>query len=149
MRDIPRSSNHGLMEERALTQRSIKPTDGFEALGRVVAAGPSAQRNQVARVDYTSTPLDAGQVGIDAPVHIASGIPWEPLDGDSTAAWHRMLALNVVVAANITKAAPPTLAARPVAGSSNSKPVPRSRQRRGCAYATFKAWVHRLTEHAR
>lgn len=157
-----------------MTNRSIIVTGGFGALGRVVAAAFAKAGDHVARVDFAKAGpegpdgvLDIGGVdltdaaaaadvadqvnatfgGIDALINIAGGFTWETLADGSIDSWQRMYAMNVVTAANMTKAALPALKASPGARIVNIGAGAAIKADMGTgAYAASKAGVHRLTE---
>lgn len=156
-----------------MSQRNVIVTGGFGALGRVVARSFADAGDQVSRVDFapaaseTSGMLDIGGVdltdaaaagqaaaaavaglgGIDILVNVAGGFVWETLDGGSIDTWSRMFAMNVLTAANMTRAALPHLKASTAGRIVNIGACAAIKADKGMgAYAASKAAVHRLTE---
>jgi NAD(P)-dependent dehydrogenase (short-subunit alcohol dehydrogenase family) len=119
--------------------RVIAITGAFGVLGRAVAKAAAGQGARLALIDFAkdapadlpsghdvlSLPgvdlADAAQAvraldaaaarfgGVDALLNIAGGFAWEKIEGQDPASWARLFTLNVVTAANASRAAIPHL----------------------------------------
>jgi len=150
-------------------------TGAFGALGSAVAQAAAEQGACVALVDYAKAPsnptpdgalvlggvdlTDANQAGaaieaaaerfggIDALLNIAGGFAWEKVEGGSAASWYDLYRLNVLTAANASRAAIPHLK-RSAAGrivNVGANAALKAALGMG-AYAASKAGVHALTQ---
>jgi NAD(P)-dependent dehydrogenase (short-subunit alcohol dehydrogenase family) len=150
-------------------------TGGFGVLGSAVAKAACAQGDKVALIDSawavpSNCPGEAlvlGGVdltdpekaktalqtacdkhgGLDVLLNIAGGFRWETLEDGSTQSWQDLYRLNVVTAANASRAAIPHLK-RSVAGrivNVGSAAALKAGTGMG-AYAASKAGVHALTQ---
>lgn len=149
-------------------------TGGFGVLGQAVAAVAAARGAHVARIDIASAPAtplavaaDFGGVditnadaaasvvaaidkqfgGIDVLVNVAGGFVWQTLQDVGPDIWARMFRLNVATAVTMTKAALPSLLARPGARIINIGAGAAAKAAAGMgAYAAAKSAIARLTE---
>jgi len=154
--------------------RSIIVTGGFGVLGRAVAAAFAEQGDKVACIDAAPaaggaipgaldfasvdlTDVDAciGVVetvkstfgGVDVLVNVAGGFIWETVADGSVAAFQKMFAMNLVTAANMSRATLPALRASATGRIVNIGAGAAIQSAAGMgAYAASKAGVHRLTE---
>lgn len=154
--------------------RSVIVTGAFGVLGGAVAQAFRANGDSVARVDFAPQPaetepgfLDLGgtdltdvaaarcvaervveeQGGIDVLVNVAGGFVWETLAGGGPDVWARMYAMNAGTCVAMTKAALPSLSARPGAAIVNIGAGSAVLAGSGMgAYAASKTAVHKLTE---
>jgi NAD(P)-dependent dehydrogenase (short-subunit alcohol dehydrogenase family) len=154
--------------------RSVIITGGFGILGQAVAEAFVAQGDKVARIDFVDEAkqridgaLDIGGVdltdadatatavatvrskhqGVDVLVNIAGGFTWETLENGSLDTWARMLAMNLMSNATITKAVLTDLKSSGQGRIVNIGAGAAMKAASGMgAYAASKAGVHKLTE---
>jgi len=154
--------------------RSIIVTGGFGVLGRAVAAAFAEQGDKVACIDAAPAAggaipgaLDFASVdltdvdaciavvetvkstfgGVDVLVNVAGGFIWETVADGSVAAFQKMFAMNLVTAANMSRATLPALRASATGRIVNIGAGAAIQSAAGMgAYAASKAGVHRLTE---
>ena len=153
--------------------RVVVVTGAFGVLGSAVAKAAVASGARVALVDFAQeAPAGVGEMalggvdladtaaaegaltavadklgGIDALLNIAGGFRWETLEGGSVDNWSQLYRLNVVTAANASRAALPYLkkSAHGRIVNVGSAAALKSGMGMG-AYAASKSGVHRLTE---
>jgi len=154
--------------------RSIIVTGGFGVLGRAVAAAFAEQGDKVACIDAAPAAgsaipgaIDLASVdltdvdacirvvetvkstlgGVDVLVNVAGGFVWETVADGSIAAFQRMFAMNLVTAANMSRATLPALQVSAAGRIVNIGAGAAIQSTAGMgAYAASKAGVHRLTE---
>lgn len=154
--------------------RAVIVTGGFGVLGHAVAEAFAAAGDKVARIDFAHSArvsidgaLDIGGVdltnadatqdaldrvisshgGIDVLVNVAGGFTWQTLEGGSLEAWARMVSMNLMSNATITKLALPALAKSGAGRVVNIGAGAAIKAGMGMsAYAASKSGVHRLTE---
>ena len=159
-----------------MTGRVFAVTGAFGILGSAVARAAAAQGSRLALIDHAQdgAPLPAGDDvlvlggvdltdavqagaamdaaadrfgGLDALLNIAGGFTWETLQDGSIGSWPAMYRLNVLTAANASRAAIPHLR-RSSAGrivNVGSSAALKAGLGMG-AYAAAKAGVHALTQ---
>ena len=157
-----------------MTGRVIAVTGAFGILGSAVAKAAAAQGARLALIDYAKAgPEPAGEAlvlggvdltdavqagaamdavadrlgGIDALLNIAGGFTWQTLQDGSIESWPAMYRLNVLTAANASRAAIPHLK-RSAAGrivNVGANAALKAALGMG-AYAAAKAGVHALTQ---
>jgi NAD(P)-dependent dehydrogenase (short-subunit alcohol dehydrogenase family) len=149
-------------------------TGGFGTLGRSVAKAFLARGDQVARVDFAARHAnddegfldlpgvdltdaracatameDAAEKlgGIDVLVNVAGGFSWQTLADGDPAAWQRLFAMNVLTAANASRAAMTAIRQSAAGRIVNIGATAANHAASGMGpYAASKAGVHRLTE---
>lgn len=150
-------------------------TGGFGVLGCAVAKAAIAAGARVAVIDYAwavpgncpgealvlggkdlTDPLQAGAAidavvdkfgALDALLNIAGGFKWEKVEGGSFEAWPDLYRLNVVTAANASRAAIPHLRRSAAGRIVNVGSAAALKPSLGMGpYAASKAGVHVLTE---
>jgi NAD(P)-dependent dehydrogenase (short-subunit alcohol dehydrogenase family) len=153
--------------------RVIVITGAFGVLGSAVARAAAGQGARVALVDYAkdgpsadgvlalggvdlTDPAQAGAAidavashfgGLDALVNIAGGFAWQTLADGPADTWAGLYRLNVLTAANASRAAIPHLKASAAGRIVNVGANAALKAGMGMgAYAASKAGVHRLTE---
>lgn len=158
-----------------MSGRVIVITGAFGVLGSAVAQAAAAAGARLALIDFApkapgrlpdqvfvqagvdlADPVAAGAAidaaadhfgGIDALLNVAGGFRWETLEAGSWETWHTLFKLNVLTAANASRAAIPHLrrsgAGRIVNVGANG--AVKAALGMG-AYAASKAGVHKLTE---
>lgn len=156
-----------------MAARVIVITGAFGVLGSAVAKAAAAQGAELALIDFAKAPagLEAGLVlgevdlsdqtqaaaamaavgerhgRIDALLNIAGGFTWEKIEGQDPATWAAMHKLNVVTAANASRAAIPHLRASAAGRIVNVGSAAALKAGAGMgAYAAAKAGVHALTQ---
>lgn len=121
--------------------------------GLVEACGPQAMA--LGGVDLTDAVAASAAIdavadrfgGVDALLNIAGGFRWETLEAGSWESWHTLFRMNVLTAANASRAAIPHLR-RSAAGrivNVGANGAVKASMGMG-AYAASKAGVHKLTE---
>lgn len=160
-----------------MQDRTVVITGAFGALGRAVAAAAVAAGAKVAGLDQAAPADAAALVGpggyaeggvdlsdaaaanavmgrvrdrlgrIDALVNIAGAFRWEPLEGGKPETWDFLFRVNLLTAANASRAALPHLVASGSGAIVNIGAGAALKAGAGMgAYAASKAGVHRLTE---
>jgi len=156
-----------------MTGRVIAITGAFGVLGSAVAKAASAQGDEVVLIDFAKAPTGVdgalvlaevdladpvqaaaamAAVGerfgrIDALLNIAGGFVWETIETKDPTTWARMHTLNVVTAANASRAAIPHLLASAAGRIVNVGSAAALKAGLGMgAYAAAKAGVHALTQ---
>lgn len=156
-----------------MAARVIVITGAFGVLGSAVAKSAAEQGAELALIDFAKAPagLDAGVVlgevdladqvkasaamaavgerygRIDALLNIAGGFTWEKVEGQDPATWTAMHRLNVMTAANASRAAIPYLRASGAGRIVNVGSAAAQKAGAGMgAYAAAKAGVHALTQ---
>ncbi len=156
-----------------MTGRVIAITGAFGVLGSAVAKAASAQGDEVVLIDFAKAPAGVdgalvlaevdladpvqaaatmAAVGerfgrIDALLNIAGGFVWETIETQGPSTWARMHTLNVVTAANASRAAIPHLRASAAGRIVNVGSAAALKAGLGMgAYAAAKAGVHALTQ---
>jgi NAD(P)-dependent dehydrogenase (short-subunit alcohol dehydrogenase family) len=153
--------------------RIVAITGAFGVLGSAVAQAAAAQGARLALIDFAKAgpapqgafvqggadltdPVQAGAAvdaaagrygGLDVLLNIAGGFGWEKLEGGEWRTWPDLYRLNVVTAANASRAAIPHLR-RSAAGrivNVGSAAALKASVGMG-AYAASKAGVHSLTQ---
>ncbi|MBL8553719.1 MAG: SDR family NAD(P)-dependent oxidoreductase [Phenylobacterium sp.] len=156
--------------------RVIAITGAFGILGSAVAKAAAAQGASLALIDAAKAPLGVGvgegalvlaetdltdpvQVGaamaaigerygrIDALLNIAGGFVWEKIEGQDPSRWADLFRLNVVTAANASRAAIPHLRKSRHGRIVNVGSAAALKAGAGMgAYSAAKAGVHALTQ---
>jgi NAD(P)-dependent dehydrogenase (short-subunit alcohol dehydrogenase family) len=153
--------------------RIIAITGAFGVLGSAVAKAAAAQGAQLALIDYAkeglapdgalalggvdlADPVQAGAAidavadrlgGVDALLNIAGGFSWEKIEGGDWQTWPKLHRLNVVTAANASRAAIPHLRRSAAGRIVNVGSAAALKAGLGMgAYAASKAGVHALTQ---
>lgn len=156
-----------------MTGRVIAITGAFGVLGSAVAKAASAQGDELVLIDFAKAPTGVdgalvlaevdladpvqaaaamAAVGerfgrIDALLNIAGGFVWETIETQDPSTWARMHTLNVVTAANASRAAIPHLRASAAGRIVNVGSAAALKAGLGMgAYAAAKAGVHALTQ---
>ena len=157
-----------------MAARSIIVTGGFGVLGNAVARAFAKQGDRVVRVDsahqapeaiaggfdlagvdladFDACEKAAGTIrsahaGIDVLINIAGGFVWETVGDGNIAAFQRMFDMNLVTAANMSRAVLPAVKASSAGHIVNIGAGAAIQSAAGMgAYAASKAGVHRLTE---
>ncbi len=158
-----------------MAQRIVVITGGFGILGAAVAKAALARGARVALVDFAPKAPDGlgGEIlalagvdltdpsaaeaamktvadrlgGLDALLNIAGGFRWEALQDGAPENWAGLYKLNVVTAANASRAAVPYLKRSDAGRIVNVGSAAALKSGMGMgAYAASKSGVHRLTE---
>ena len=160
-----------------MKDKVIVVTGGFGALGRAVAAAAAAQGARVAALDQAVPADGAALVGpsgmveggvdladataasavmrrvrdhfgrIDALVNIAGAFRWETLEAGTPDIWSFLFRVNLMTAANASRAALPFLVESGAGAIINIGAGAALKAGAGMgAYAASKSGVHRLTE---
>ena len=156
-----------------MTGRVIAITGAFGVLGSALARAAAGQGASLALIDYAKAPLASGDalvlpgvdltdqvqaaaalaaVGerygrIDALLNIAGGFVWEKIEGQDPSRWADLFKLNVVTAANASRAAIPHLRKSSSGRIVNVGSAAALKAGAGMgAYAAAKAGVHALTQ---
>lgn len=156
-----------------MTGRVIAITGAFGALGSAVAQAAAEQGARLALIDHApggpgvagalvlagvdlTDPVQAGAAidraaehfgGVDALLNIAGGFVWEKIEGGDWQSWPRLYRLNVLTAANASRAAIPHLRRSPAGRIVNVGANAALKASLGMgAYAASKAGVHSLTQ---
>jgi NAD(P)-dependent dehydrogenase (short-subunit alcohol dehydrogenase family) len=158
-----------------MSERVIVVTGAFGALGSAVAKTAAEQGARLALIDYAKAPAapvvqgafvqggvdltDANHAGaaieavadrfggIDALLNIAGGFRWEKVEGGLAESWYSLYRLNVLTAANASRAAIPHLRRSPAGRIVNVGANAALKATLGMgAYAASKAGVHALTQ---
>jgi NAD(P)-dependent dehydrogenase (short-subunit alcohol dehydrogenase family) len=160
-----------------VTERVMVVTGAFGALGRAVVAGASATGWRVAGLDQAAPADAAALVGpggmaeggvdlsdpgaaaavlqkvkdrlgrVDALVNIAGAFRWETLEAGTPETWSFLFRVNLMTAANASRAALPFLLQSGAGAIVNIGAGAALKAGAGMgAYAASKAGVHRLTE---
>lgn len=153
--------------------RVIAITGAFGVLGSAVAEVAAARGARLALIDYVepgapvagalvlpgvdlTDPVQAGAAvdraadhygGLDALLNIAGGFVWEKIEGGDWQTWPRLYNLNVLTAANASRAAIPHLRRSSAGRIVNVGSAAALKAGLGMgAYAASKAGVHSLTQ---
>jgi NAD(P)-dependent dehydrogenase (short-subunit alcohol dehydrogenase family) len=160
-----------------MSGRVVAITGGFGVLGQAVARMAAGQGARLALIDFAAAPpqgspagdevlvlprvdltdaLQAGSAldavadrfgGLDALLNIAGGFTWETLQEGSIDSWPAMHRLNVLTAANASRAAIPHLKRSAAGRIVNVGSAAALKAGLGMgAYAAAKAGVHSLTQ---
>ena len=153
--------------------RVIAITGAFGVLGSAVAKAAAAQGARLALIDFAPSgrSIDGALVlpgvdltnavragaaldrvadhfgGLDALLNIAGGFVWEKIEGGDWQSWPRLYNLNVLTAANASRAAIPHLRRSAAGRIVNVGSAAALKASLGMgAYAASKAGVHSLTQ---
>ncbi len=150
-------------------------TGAYGVLGSAVATAAAAQGTRLALIDFAAAPagpLPAGALllggvdltdpasakaaldsaadklgGVDGLINIAGGFRWETLEGGDPDSWPALYRMNVLTAANASRAAIPHLRKSAAGRIVNIGANGAMKAAMGMgAYAASKAGVHKLTE---